>query len=64
MGGPMFAGAWLQNGSAFDTSEDADINSHLGLGIVLDSLVGPFIAGVSVGLDGGWRTYLGIGRVF
>jgi NTE family protein len=64
MGGPMFAGAWLQNGSAFDTSEDADINSHLGLGIVLDSLIGPFIAGVGVGLDGGWRTYLGIGRVF
>jgi NTE family protein len=64
MGGPMFAGAWLQNGSAFDTSEDADINSHLGLGIVLDSLIGPFIAGVSMGLDGGWRTYLGIGRVF
>jgi NTE family protein len=64
MGGPIFAGVWLENGSAFDTSEDADINTHTGLGIIFDTLIGPMIAGTSFGLDGGWRTFVGVGRIF
>jgi NTE family protein len=64
LGGPVFAGAWLENGSVFDTHEKADFNSQLGLGIVGDTLVGPVLLGTSVGFDGGWRVTFGVGRVF
>lgn len=64
MGGPIFVGAWFENGSVFNTHENADINSQLGFGVMFDTLVGPVLAGAGVGLDGGWRTIFGVGRVF
>jgi NTE family protein len=63
MGGPIFAGGWLENGSAFDTHENADVNTHLAVGLVLDTLVGPVMVATSTGLDGGWRTIFAIGRI-
>ena len=63
IGGPVFVGTWLQNGSAFDTNEDADINSQASLGLVLDTLLGPVVAGTSFGFDGGFRLFVGVGRV-
>ena len=35
-----------------------------GVGIVLDTLVGPVLASGSWSFDGRWRTYIGIGRIF
>jgi hypothetical protein len=64
LGGPAFAGAWFQNGSAFNSDQDADVNSQIGLGIVLDTLVGPVLVGTSFGLDGDWRVRFGVGRIF
>jgi NTE family protein len=64
MGGPIFAGVWFENGSAFNSDEDADLNSHAGVGILMDTLVGPVLAAVTFGFDGGWRTLFGVGRVF
>jgi outer membrane translocation and assembly module TamA len=64
MGGPVFFGTWLENGAAFNTDEDADFNTHLAAGIVVDTLVGPLALGASAGLDGGWRTFVSIGRLF
>ena len=64
MGGPLFVGGWLENGSAFNSDEDADFNTQAALGIVVDSLIGPLVAGTSVGLDGGWRAFIAIGRMF
>lgn len=64
VGGPLFAGAWLQNGSAFDTHENAELHSQLGLGIVADTLIGPVLLGTSFGFDGGWRVTFGVGRIF
>ena len=63
IGGPMFLGTWWQNGSAFDTHEDADINSQVAVGLVMDTLIGPAVVGTSVGFDGGFRVFMGIGRV-
>jgi NTE family protein len=64
VGGPVFAGAWWQNGAAFDTHEDAALHSQLGLGVVADTLVGPVLLGTSFGFDGGWRVTFGVGRIF
>jgi NTE family protein len=63
MGGPVFLGGWLENGSAFNTHQNADINTHLAIGLILDTLVGPVMVATSSGLDGGWRTIFGIGRI-
>jgi NTE family protein len=63
IGGPVFLGTWWQNGSAFDTHEDADINSQVAVGLVMDTLIGPAVVGTSVGFDGGFRVFMSIGRV-
>ena len=63
MGGPIFAGAWLENGDAFD-SGDATLRTNLSGGVVMDTLVGPVIFSASAGFDGSWRTYIGVGRIF
>ena len=64
MGGGVFLGAWLENGAAFTDDEDADFNSHLAGALVIDSLIGPVAIGVSAGLDGGWRSFISVGRLF
>lgn len=64
LGGPLFVGAWLENGAAFDSDEDANVNTHLAVGIMTETLVGPVLIAASTGLDGGWRTIFGIGRIF
>ena len=64
LGGPIFGGLWLENGSVFNSHQDADFNSQIGVGIVTETLVGPIFLGTSAGFDGGWRVRFGIGRVF
>jgi NTE family protein len=64
MGGPVFAGGWLENGDAFDAWEHARWRTNGGVGLIMDTLVGPVLIAGSWGFDGRWRTYLGVGRVF
>jgi NTE family protein len=64
LGGSVHAGTWLENGSAFDSDVDADIHTHVGFGLVMDTLIGPVVVGTGVGLDGGWRAFFGVGAVF
>jgi NTE family protein len=64
MGGPICIGAWIENGSIFDSSADADFNTHVAVGLIMDTIVGPVLIASSSGLDGGWRTIFGIGRIF
>jgi len=64
MGGPVFAGGWLENGDAFNAWDDAHWRSNAGVGLVMDTIVGPVVIAGSWGFDGRWRTYLGVGRTF
>jgi NTE family protein len=64
IGGPVFAGGWLENGDAFEEWEHAGWRSNGGAGLVMDTLVGPVVLAGSWSFDGRWRTYLGIGRTF
>jgi hypothetical protein len=64
LGGSIFAGLWLENGAAFDDVDRIHVNTHTGFGVVMDTLIGPVIAGAGVGLNGGWRSFVGVGRVF
>lgn len=64
MGGPVFAGGWLENGDAFDRWQDAGWRTNGGAGLVMDTLVGPVILAGSWSFDGRWRMYLGVGKTF
>ncbi|HVG71952.1 MAG TPA: patatin-like phospholipase family protein [Vicinamibacterales bacterium] len=64
LGGPVFAGAWLENGDAFDNWRDATWRSNGGAGVVMDTIIGPMILAGSWSFDGRWRTYLNVGRLF
>jgi NTE family protein len=64
MGGPVYAGGWLENGDAFQEWKHAGLKSNGGVGLVMDTLVGPVIVAGSWSWDGRWRTYLGVGRTF
>ena len=64
MGGPIFAGGWLENGDAFDEWSLAGWRTNGGVGLILDTLVGPVVIAGSWGFDGRWRTYFGVGRTF
>ena len=64
MGGPVFAGAWLENADAFDEWDLAGWRTNGGIGVLMDTLFGPVIIAGSWGFDGRWRTYIGVGRTF
>ena len=64
IGGPVFAGGWLEVGSAFDHIGDAEFDMHTSGGIIADTLIGPVFGAVSAGLHGDSRFYIGIGRIF
>jgi NTE family protein len=64
MGGPIFAGGWLENADAFDEWSLASWRTNSGVGVVMDTLIGPVILAGSWSFDGRWRTYIGVGRLF
>jgi NTE family protein len=64
MGGPIFAGGWLENGDAFEEWDLAHWRTNGSAGLVMDTLVGPVIVAGTWSFDGRWRTYVGIGRIF
>jgi NTE family protein len=64
IGGPIFAGGWLENGDAFQEWSLAGWRTNGGVGVVMDTLVGPVIVAGAWGFDGRWRTYLAVGRTF
>ena len=64
MGGAVFAGGWLENGHAFDEWTRAGWKVNGGVGLVMDTIIGPVVLAGSWSFDGRWCTYLGVGRMF
>ncbi len=64
MGGPMFVGGWFENGDAFNDWSSASWRTNGGVGLVMDTIIGPVIIAQSFGFNGRWRTSLGVGRIF
>jgi NTE family protein len=64
IGGPIFVGGWLENGSAFNTLDTAKDYTNVGVGAILETLIGPLFAGASFSFDGRSRYYVSIGRLF
>jgi NTE family protein len=64
MGGPIYAGAWLENGDAFDKWSQAGLRTNGSAGVIMDTIAGPLLIAGSWGGDGRWKTYFGLGRLF
>jgi len=64
LGRSLFLGGWLEAGSAFNDLDDANVASHVGLGLIGDTLIGPVFTSIGLGFDGAFRFYVGIGRIF
>jgi NTE family protein len=64
IGGPIFAGAWLETGGTYDDWDDRTWATNISGGLVVESILGPIFGGASIDLDGGWRYYISIGRLF
>ena len=64
LGGPVFIGGWTETGAAFDDFDEIDMDIHFSAGIIADTLIGPVFAGISAGIEGDSRFYIGIGRIF
>ena len=64
LGGRVFIGGWVDNGAAYDRWAGKNVATHVSLGLIADTLVGPVFAGAGFGFDGAFRFYTGIGQVF
>jgi hypothetical protein len=64
LGGPTFVSGWVENGDAFDEWRKATLRTNVGLGLIMDTIIGPVMVGASAGFDGRWRSFLGVGRIF
>jgi len=64
LGGGIFAGAWLENGDAFNDWKQASFRSQAGAGLLADTLIGPVLFGGTAGFDGRWAWYIAVGRLF
>ena len=62
LGGNIYLGGWLEQGSAFDAWRDAEYKASLSGGVIIETLFGPAFLGYSQSLsDGGGRFYVALG---
>jgi NTE family protein len=59
--GRLYAGGWVESGAAFERARDARIDTCLSGGFIMETLIGPAFLTGSVGLDGKYRVYVGLG---
>lgn len=64
LGGNIFVGGWVENGSTFERLGRARVRTNATALVVLETFLGPAYAGGSVGFDGRGRFYVGIGPLF
>ena len=64
LGGSIYAGGWLENGDAFNDWDKATFRTQAGVGLMMDTLIGPVLFGGTAGFDGRWATYIAVGRLF
>ena len=64
LGGTVWFGGWLENGSAFNDIDTAKWQTNVSTGVLADTLIGPTLLAASIDVRGGWRYYIGVGRLF
>jgi len=62
LGGNVYFGGWLEQGTAFNRWSDAGYYGSLSTGVILETLFGPAFLGYSLALnEGGGRFYIALG---
>lgn len=61
--GRLYFGMWLDEGAVFERWNEAAFQTNLSAGFILESPLGPVFAAGSVGRDGRYRVYVGLGPV-
>ena len=62
LGGNVYIGGWLEQGSVFNPRQDDEYHGSLSAGVVLETLFGPAFLGYSQSLNGGGgRFYIAVG---
>jgi NTE family protein len=64
LGGPMFAGAWVEAGDAFDDRRELSWRTNISGGFIMDTLVGQLLLATSYGSGSRWRAYVSVGPLF
>jgi len=64
LGGNIFVGGWLENGTAYDRWSTADWHTNVSVGVIAESLIGPIFVGGSLGPHGQGRIYVSVGPLF
>ena len=59
--GIVYAGGWLENGAMFERFSGAAVETNVSGGFVVETPLGPILAGASVGLDGRYRFFAELG---
>jgi NTE family protein len=62
--GRLYAGAWVENGTAFERVAEAQLHTNVSGGFIMETVVGPAFVLGSVGTDGKSRVYIGLGPIF
>jgi NTE family protein len=63
VGGHAYAGVWVEAGSAFQSRSTAAWHQDVGVGLIIDSMIGPVFVGGSAGPGGHRRFYVALGPV-
>lgn len=63
-GGGVFLGGWIENGSAWSDFDDARLETQFGVGLLVETFLGPALVGGTIGVRGERRAYLGFGGIF
>ena len=61
--GRLYLGAWIDEGATFEDLQQATFYTNANAALVLESPLGPVFAGGSVGANGRYRIYVGIGPI-
>jgi NTE family protein len=64
LGRSVFIGGWAESGSAWQRGQNYNPTVHGSAAVIADTLIGPIFAGMSAGIDGESRFFIGIGRIF
>ena len=62
--GRLYFGSWIDEGATFEQLKGTQFHTNLSAAFVFESPLGPMFAGGSVGGDGRYRIYVGLGPVF
>jgi NTE family protein len=62
--GRLYAGAWVENGTAFERAADAQLRTNVSGGFIMETVIGPAFVLGSVGTGGKTRVYIGLGPIF